>query len=936
MMSILSRLRPLLLMGLFLSTILSSFLVFSGDRIQAAAPPAPSPTSQKAPVSLTDGVKQQVLSNGLTVLTKEIHTSPVVSVQVWYRVGARNEGKGINGLSHQLEHLLFKGTKDRPIQFGRLFSALGSESNAFTSFDQTAYFGTVERDKLEALLVLEADRMQNARNTPEDLASEKKVVISELQGYENSPGYRLNRAVMRAAFPNRTYGLPVGGTKADVEKFTVEQVQDYYKTYYRPDNATLVVTGDFETTALMKRVQEIYGVIPKPTQPLLSKPAQGLGVLTDTLPKPQQAPILLKEPGSNALLSVVYPLPDANHPDVPAIDVMDTILSGGRSSRLYQALVESGLASSVSASAAELIEPGWYSLSASAAAGQPLAKVETTLQQTLAAFRQQPVSAEELDRAKTQLRASFIFGNQDISSQATQLGYSHIVAGDYRFTDRYLAGIDRVTPADVQRVAREYLKPERQTVGFFEPTQADGKPGASPSAGKTAENFSPGAPVDPAQVAKYLPPIPASAKSQSATRLPQTFSLSNGLKVLLLRDSSTPTINLSGHIQAGTIFDTPAKAGLASLTAGNLMNGTQTKDALTLAKTLEDRGAGLGFSASREGVSISGAALAQDLPVLMQTLADVVQNANFPAQQLELSRQRSLIGLKAALDDPRQLGRRAFQQAIYPENHPFHTFPTEESLKRITREDLALFHRQYYQPDGTVLAIVGDFDPNQVRSLLESSLGQWKGAGKTTIPNFPTVSLPKATTYLNKTIPGKSESVTYLGYNSLSRKDPRYYAALVMNQILGGSTLSSRLGTEVRDRQGLTYGIYSAFAAGIYPGPFLISMQTAPGDAQKAINSTVALLKQLRETGITQAELDTAKRSLTSSYPVDLSSPSNLVEVILGNEVTGLGLEELRQFPAKIAAVTPAQIKQAIAELIQPDNLVIVTAGPVEKAATGK
>jgi zinc protease len=936
MMSIFPRLRPLLLIGLFVSTVLSSLLVFSGDRIQAATPPDPVPVqkTQKAPVSLTDGVKQTVLTNGLTVLTKEVHTSPVVSVQVWYRVGSRNEGKGINGLAHQLEHLMFKGTKDRPIQFGRLLSALGSESNAFTSFDETAYFGTVERDKLEALLVLEADRMQNTRNLPEDLVSEKKVVISELQGYENSPSYRLSRAVMRSAFPNRAYGLPVGGTKADVEKFTVAQVQDYYKAYYRPDNAILVVTGDFETQPVLKRIQEIYGAIPKPAQPLSTKPAQGLGVPAEAGRKPS-APILLKEPGSTPLLSMLYPLPDANHPDVPAIDVMDGILTGGRSSRLYQAVVESGLASSVSASASELIEPGWYSISASAAAGKPLSQVETTIQQTLAAFRQQPVSAEELNRAKTQLRASFIFGNQDISSQATQLGYSQVVAGDYRFTDRYLAGIERVTPADVQRVARMYLKPERQTVGFFEPTQADGKPGASPSAGKTSENFSPGTPVDPAQVAKYLPAIKPATKSE-ATKLPQTLVLSNGLKVLLLQDRSTPTINLSGHIQAGTIFDTPAKAGLANLTAGNLMNGTQTKDALAIAKTLEDRGAGLGFSASREGVSISGASLAQDLPILVQTLADVLRNATFPAQQLELSRQRSLIGLKAALDDPGQLGRRAFQQAIYPENHPFHTFPTEESLKRITREDLALFHRQYYRPDSTVLAMVGDFDPAQVRSLLESALGQWKNVGKTTVPAFPTVMMPKATTYLSKTIPGKSESVTYLGYNSLARKDPRYYSAMVMNEILGGSTLSSRLGTEVRDRQGLTYGIYSAFAAGIYPGPFLISMQTAPGDAQKAINSTVALLKQLRETGITQAELDTAKRSLTSSYPVDLSSPSNLVDVILGNEVTGLGLEELRQFPAKIEAVTPAQIKQVITELIQPDNLVIVTAGSVEKTAAGQ
>ncbi len=931
MMSIFTRFRPLFLSGLFLTTLLSSFLFFSSDYIQAAVP-STIPSSDKA-VSLTDGVKQTILSNGLTVLTKEVHTAPVVSVQVWYRVGSRNESKGINGLSHQLEHLMFKGTKDRPIQFGRLFSALGSESNAFTSYDETAYYGTVERDKLDALLVLEADRMTNALISPENLASEKKVVISEPQGYENSPGYRLDRAVMRAVFPERTYGLPVGGTKADVEKFTVEQVNAYYKAHYRPDNATLVLTGDFETKALLDRVQQTFGVIEKPAQPLSIKPAQGKGVQDRSATSMRKAPIILKQPGSTPLLSIVYPLPDANHPDVPAIDVMDAILTEGRSSRLYQALVESGLASSVSAYASEPIEPGWYSISAVPAAGQSLTQVETKLLQTLETFKLQSVSSEELERAKTQLQSSFVFGNQDITSQANQLGFSQTVTGDYRFTDRYLAGIRRVSTADIQRVARTYLKPESQTVGMFEPTAADGKAAAStPAEGKTSENFSPGAPVDPAQVAKYLPPTQPAAQSNSNLQLPQRFTLANGLKVLLLRDRSTPTVNLSGFVQAGSIFDSPNKAGLAGLTAGNLMNGTTSKDALALAKTLESRGVSLGFGASREGASIDGRSLSKDLPLLVQTLADVVQNATFPKEQLELSRQRSLIGLKAALDDPRQLGRRVFQQAIYPANHPFYTFPTFESLKQITQPDLVQFYQQHYRPGSTTLAFVGDFDPDQLKSLLESTLGSWKAGGQAPLPAFPAAALPQKTTYLRQALPGKAESVTYLGYSSISRKDPRYYAALVMNEVLGGSTLSSRLGTEVRDRQGLTYGIYSGFAAGIYPGPFLISMQTAPGDAQKAVSSTVALLKQLKENGLTPAELETAKRSITSSYPVGLASPASLVDVILSNEVMGLGAEELRKFPTEIDAVTPTQVQQAITELIQPDNLVIVTTGPSPSA----
>jgi zinc protease len=927
-MPFLPKLRPYILIGLFLSLFLSLDL-FSDNFTNAATPTTVAPVSGSA---LTQGVTKTVLDNGLTVLTKEIHTAPVVSVQVWYKVGSRNEGTGENGISHQLEHLMFKGTSTRPVQFGRLFSALGSQSNAFTSYDETAYYGTVQRDKLEALLTLEADRMEGALIEPDQLTSEKRVVISELQGYENSPSYRLSRAVLRAAFPNRTYGLPVGGTKADVEKFTLSQVRNYYQTFYSPDNATLVVTGDFTTAPTLKVIKDTFGKVPKRAKTV---PPKGNVAVPSNTPAKKE-PIVLKQPGSAALLQVVYPLPDIKHPDVAAIDLMDGILTGGRSSRLYQDLVESGLASSVSASAAELIEPGWYEINATAAPGQELSKIALVLQQSLTKLQQQPVSNEELNRAKTQLQASFILNNQDITSQANQLAYNQLVAGDYRFIEGYLAAIAKVTPADVQKAAKTYLDPAKQTIGFFEPTQADGKPGTSNAgSGRTAENFSPGKPVDPAELAKYLPPA-TSATTASKQSLPEQFTLANGMRVLLLPDRSFPSINLTGQINAGAAFDNNQKAGLANLTAGNLMNGTKTKNALTLAKSLEDKGASLAFSANREGVAIGGQGLSANLPILIQTLADVVQNATFPAEQLELSRRRSLIGLKAQLDDPRGLGRRIFQQAIYPENHPFHSFPTEESLKAITRDDLVRFYQEHYRPDTTTLALVGDFEPAKVKALLNEAFGKWQAKGKAPVLNLASVPLPQSQTRLNKVIPGKAEAVSYIGYNGISRKDPRFYAALVLNQILGGDTLSSRLGTEVRDRQGLTYGIYSAFAAGVNPGPFLIQMQTSPQDANKAIASAVALLKQVRDQGVTEAELNSAKRSITNSYPVDLANPSDVATIILDNSVYGLSPTEIREFPKRIEAVTMTQVEQAIKDLINPDKLVIVTAGPGETASNGR
>lgn len=904
----------------------ASTLLAKPTTISQQSPTSANPSS----LSLTQGVRKTVLANGLTVLTKEVDTAPVVTVQVWYRVGSRNEAPGVNGIAHQLEHLMFKGTKERPIQFGRFFSALGSESNAFTSYDMTAYFGTVEQDKLNALLVLEADRMRNSVIGEKELASEKRVVISELQGYENSPSYRLSRAVMRQALPNSPYGLTVGGTKADVEKFTVDQVRYYYNTYYRPDNATLIVVGNFKTDELLKQVQATFGQVSKPTTPLpKDAPAANLE------PKPasgaratNQEPIVLREPGSAALLQAVYPLPSVNHPDVPALQVMDYILTGGRSSRLYQSLVESGLASGADGGAANLIGGGWYEFSATAAPEKELKEVDQALQQVVTDLREKGVTPEELERAKAQLRASIILRNRDIADQAHQLGDDQISTGDYRYTDRLLANIEKVTAADVQRVATTYLASGSRTVGFFEPTTVSGKPGASAGGfAQTSENFSPGAPVDPAELAKYLPPTTALAKQPNQT-LPEKLTLKNGLQVLLLRDRSAPTVTLSGHVQAGTAYDKLETAGLASLTANNLMNGTKNRDALALAKALENRGASLAFGANREGVGISGEALTADLPTLIEVLADVLKNANFPTQELELSRQQALTGLKLELDNPGRLARRTFQQAVYPTTHPFHTFPNESSLKQITRDDLVRFYQQHYQPDRTVLTLVGDFDPIAMRNLLVKELGSWQNGAVDAQLTYPTVPLPKSMTRLKPALPGKTQSVTFMGYNAIDRKDPRYYASLVMNQILGGDTLSSRLGTEIRDRQGLTYGIYSAFQAGMQPGPFLISMQTAPEDTDRAIASTIKLLQQVREQGVTPTEVVAAKRSLTSAYPVELASQDSLASALLMNKVYGLPLDEIRRFPGQIEAVTVEQINQVIKDLLHPDNLVIVTAGP--------
>ncbi len=872
-------------------------------------------------VSLTANVIKTELDNGLVVLLKEIPTAPVVSLQVWYRVGSAQEAPGQNGIAHQLEHLMFKGTQARPIQFGQLFSAIGSQTNAFTSYDMTAYFHTVRASQLEPLLILEADRMVNTDISLQQLSSEKRVVISELQGYENSPEYRLSRTLMQTLYPTHPYGLPVGGTVVDVESFSLDAVQAYYRQFYRPDNAVIVITGDIEAGATLPLVQDIFGAIAKPNSPL--PPHRPAPPQLGPLPK---QPIILSEPGSAPLLQILYPLPAWDHPDFAAIEVLDAILTAGRSSRLYQALVETGLASSVSAYAAGLQAGGWYEVDAVATLETSLAEILEVLQAEIAQIQSSLVSDAELEQAKTQLQGHFILRNRDIDSQAGQLAYDQVVTGDYHFSETLLARITQVTAADIQRVAQTYLLADKAIQGQFIPSEFTATPPQA-SGMQTSEDFSPGIPVDPAEVAQFLPPI-THEPPHSHQALPQKFTLKNGLRVLLLRDTSTPTVTLSGHIQAGTAYDLQTKPGVASLTADNVGNGTKTKTALELAQRLESRGAGLELSAFREGVDLDGYALSPDLNLLLETLADILQNATFPEAEFNRSRQRALTDLQMDLDDPNRVARRVFQQTIYPSDHPLHSFPSLETIQAITRDDLIRFYQQQYTPENTILTLVGNFEVDAVLTELENLCGAWQNQPQSLTLDIPTVALPASNSFSNPTLAGKTQAITYLGHQGIARRDRRFYAALLLNHILGGDTLASRLGVEIRDRLGLTYGIYSYFAAGQHPGPFIIQMQTAPEDTPQAITATLSLLKQLQETGITVAELAAAKRTLINSYPVDLANLDQLARSILAQEVIGLPITEIRDFPNHLAAVMLEDIQQVIAELIHPENMVIVTAGP--------
>ena len=415
------------------------------------------------------------LRNGLQVLLKEIHTAPITSVWVWYRVGSRNERAGQTGVSHWVEHMQFKGTPAFPE--GRLNTSISREGgiwNAMTWLDWTAYFETLPSDRVDLALRLEADRMTESLFATKAVTSERTVIISERQGNENEPTFRLSEEVQAAAFRVHSYHHEVIGDVADLASMTREDLYAHYRRYYIPNNAILAVAGDFQWRPMLARIRELYGDLPAgvaPPQTTRSEPAQR-----------GERRVSVEGPGETAFLDLAYHVPPASDPEFFPLIVLDSVLSGpsnfnmfgagisNKTSRLYRALVETELAASISGGMAASIDPYLYSIGATVRKGKTPEQVLTALDAEIRKVMDEPVSEAELKRAVKQARAIFAYGSETVTNQAFWLGYAEIFAS-YDWFENYIEKLDAVTPDDVQHAARKYLARRNRTVGFYLPTQ---------------------------------------------------------------------------------------------------------------------------------------------------------------------------------------------------------------------------------------------------------------------------------------------------------------------------------------------------------------------------------------------------------------------------------------------------------------------------------
>ena len=865
-------------------------------------------------------VRRKVLDNGLTILTRESRRVPVASFWVWYRVGARNEVPGITGISHWAEHMLFKGTPTwKPGEIFRAVNKHGGTLNGFTWIDYTAYFETLPSANLRLGLDIESDRMQHALFDPDQVTSERTVILSERQGNENRPTFHLQEEMNAAAFRAHPYGQGVIGFKSDLETMTRDDLFHHYQTYYSPNNATVVAVGDFETEALVQEIAERFGSIPK----VESIPA----VRTVEPDQFGQRRVTVHRPAPAATFLAGWHAPAAGSEDAPAMLVLDTVLSGGksvgfgggggmgRSSRLYRKLVSSGLTSSAGSSFALTIDPYLFSVSATLVPATQPSQVEEIVFEQIAQLRQESVPADELERAIKQLRAQFAYAGESVTSQAYWLGSLATVAPD-NDADEFLEQIANVTAEDIQRVAQTYLVDDKSTVGWLEPTDESGDQNVEEPLVAAVPHFFTGLPQQ--QPSGDIPHIELSERK-----------LGNGIWMLGHHDPTSDAIVIDIRISAGSIADGDIP-GLASFTGRMLSRGTSSQTFAELNEELDGLGAAIGVGAGREHIDITGKALKEDAGRLVELMADIILRPTFPEDELERVRDQSLNGLKQALNDTRSVASQDLREIIYPEGHPYRhrTIGTEATLRAMSRADLVRFSQDNFRPEQTVVAVAGGLEVEQAWDLIERSFGDWIANGESTVIDVANVDPPDAVTRKVSTIAGKTQADIAIGLPAISRSDPDYEALRVANLILGRLGLMGRLGASVRERQGMAYYASSSVSAGLARGTWTAYAGVDPANIDRAIESILEEVDKMRSEPVTDDELADAKSYLIGSLPLGMESSDSIADSALDIAFYNLGLDYVDRLPDQIRALTKEDLRRVAERYLLTDRVAIAVARP--------
>jgi zinc protease len=895
-----------------------------------------------------DGVSRyMMLSNGMEVLLREDHAAPVASFLLLYRVGSRNEAVGYTGSTHMLEHMMFKGTpemnREKGNQIAVTLERVGADFNATTWYDRTNYFETVASDQLELAMQIEADRMRNAFIRDDDRRSEMTVVRNELERGENDPMSVLDNYSHATAFREHPYHHPTIGWRSDVEGVPTERLKEFYDTFYWPDNATAIVVGDFRTDDALELLDRHFGQIPRAPRPIP-------GVYTTEPEQQGERRFLVHRAGSDGIVALNFRTPEAAHEDTAALAVAQTLLGSGRSSRLYRALVDTQLASDVVSGAEQFRDPGLFQIYAWTMPDVPFRRIERVALGELQRLREEPVSEAELEKAKRIVRTRIIFGREGASNFGYELGEAVAVV-DWNWFFDLPEAVERVTAEDLQRVARAYMRRSQMTVGWFVPTRivededdlselhveddsaVEGPLGWKESGAPAAES---GGARPSALVA--APRAAASAAGHTGEVLPFAVrttrsELASGAVVLALEHHADPTVAVRAHLRAGAFFS-PGNRVLADVTARMLRRGTARRPAMRFAEDLESLGAHLSASAGPFAVSVAAHALSQDVSTVLDAIAEMLREPAFPPGELDKVKAEIAAEIRQQQDSTSARAFERFSQLVLPPAHPYYEQPAAEllaDLEAIGAGDVRGFYEAHYSGAALTLAVVGDVDAGAIVEAARERFDGWNGPRPAEIRFDRAAPTPARREVVRMEDKANADVVIGLP-GGLLRFDPDYFAALVGNAAIGQSTLSSRLGIRVREREGLTYGIASRFyGASLVEGLWFASVTVQPANVEQAVASTLDELGRALAEGITGAEVDAYKSNFVGTFKVGLATNAGVAARLVESEFFGFGPKYLDEYPAHVDAVTEAQVNESLRRRIDMERLTVVVAGEIDE-----
>lgn len=921
-------------------TALLVLLLLAGDTGSVAtlvrAANLPQPLQQQAKVRLpkgvefvtsAEGINEYKLDNGMKVLLVPDQSKQTITVNITYLVGSRHEGYGETGMAHLLEHLVFKGTPKHP-NIPQELTEHGARPNGTTWYDRTNYFETFQatEENLDWALDLEADRMVNSFIKKEDLDSEMTVVRNEFESGENDPSGILLERTLSTAFLWHNYGKSTIGAKSDLENVPIDRLQAFYKKYYQPDNAILVVAGKFDEEKTLEKIARLYGAIPRPDRKLIP---------TYTLDPTQDGErlVVLRRVGDTQNICVVYHVPAAAHPDYAAVELLSSVLGSEPNGRLHKELVQTKKASRAGGFSFPLREPGIIFFGAELLKDAPIDPVKETLLSVVEQVSKNPVTADEVEKARTEALKNIDLLLNNSERLALQLS-EYAAMGDWRLLFLQRERLKKVSAEDVNRVAAKYLKASNRTMGIFIPTQNPDR-AEIPETPQMAELFKDFKVSTTVAQGEAFNPSPENIEART-----KRITLPNGMKLALLsKKTRGGSVTASITFRFGDEKSLMNRKNAGDMTGDMLTRGTKKRTREQIKEELDRLKARAFVRGGATQATGSIETTRENLPAVLRLLAEILREPSFPADQFEQLKQEQLAELESQRSEPQFIALNAFQRymAPYPKGDVRYTETIDEaidSLKTAKLEDVQKFYADFYGANNAEMAIVGDFDEAEITRLITELFGDWKSSK----PYKRVPSLYHDIKAENKSFetPDKANAFFIAGMQIKIRDDnPDYPALLIGNSILGGGFLNSRLAVRIRQKEGISYGVGSQLRADPLDeqGNFIAFAIYAPQNVARLEAAFKEEVEKLLKDGITEEELKGAIAGYLQSRQVSRAQDGELARQLSSLLFLNRTFKWDAEMEKKISSLTLEQVNTALRKYLDPAKISIFKAGDFAKSA---